>query len=98
MKPCPHKENTQKPGVQKMTRGLRKIGVTKLIKQKLFERASRKCEKCGSTRNLEVHHKIPIEQGGTHDLSNLKLLCHRCVMTNFEELHKKDERGGEDNE
>lgn len=40
------------------------------------------CERCFEQGILvsvdEVHHKIPISQGGTHDRSNLMSLCKSC--------------------
>lgn len=40
------------------------------------------CEKCYERGVLvpvdEVHHKIPISQGGTHDKNNLMSLCRSC--------------------
>ncbi|MDQ3336537.1 MAG: HNH endonuclease [Myxococcota bacterium] len=35
---------------------------------------------CRSARGLECHHKIPRADGGTHDPSNLHLLCSACHM------------------
>lgn len=34
------------------------------------------CEECGEPA-VEVHHKIPLAQGGTHKWENLKALCKR---------------------
>ena len=31
----------------------------------------KKCGKCGSTENLELHHMIPMSLGGTNDENNL---------------------------
>lgn len=40
------------------------------------------CERCFERGILvpveEVHHKVPISQGGTHDRSNLMSLCKSC--------------------
>ncbi|MFV0441909.1 MAG: HNH endonuclease [Lachnospirales bacterium] len=40
------------------------------------------CEECSKaeryTRASEVHHKIPLSQGGTHDRDNLMSLCKSC--------------------
>jgi 5-methylcytosine-specific restriction protein A len=40
------------------------------------------CERCFANGILvpveEVHHKVPISQGGTHDPSNLMSLCRSC--------------------
>jgi hypothetical protein len=30
---------------------------------------------CRSSRNLEIHHKVPRSKGGSHDAANLELLC-----------------------
>ena len=37
-----------------------------------------RCELCGSKRNLEVHHKIPVVCGGSDDLNNLIVVCEIC--------------------
>ena len=40
------------------------------------------CEECMRTGKMtpatEVHHMIPLVQGGTHAYSNLQALCHSC--------------------
>ena len=36
------------------------------------------CVRCGSGRRLHVHHRIPLRDGGSNELSNLELVCHRC--------------------
>lgn len=48
------------------------------IKKKALERASFKCERCWSERNLEFHHRSPVVKGGTPDLDNCIVLCSSC--------------------
>lgn len=36
------------------------------------------CAECGVGNMLQLHHKRPISQGGTHRLDNLVLLCRFC--------------------
>lgn len=36
------------------------------------------CELCGDTRNLEVHHIIPVVCGGSNDINNLIVICGAC--------------------
>lgn len=36
------------------------------------------CELCGSKINLQQHHILPIQHGGTDDESNLTTLCKTC--------------------
>jgi 5-methylcytosine-specific restriction endonuclease McrA len=38
----------------------------------------RGCQRCGSARRLEVHHVLPLAQGGDNRPANLRLLCHQC--------------------
>ena len=36
------------------------------------------CQRCGRFIGLEVHHKIPLANGGTDELDNLIVLCSVC--------------------
>lgn len=54
-------------------------------KRKVLEKQSC-CEICGRTIGLEVHHKIPLIQGGTNAIENLQVLCGVC----HEDKHKYD--------
>ena len=53
---------------------------------KMFPKSELKCELCGVTKALEIHHRIPISKGGTDDKSNLQILCKNCHYS----LHHKN--------
>lgn len=36
------------------------------------------CSWCKSTQDLTVDHIKPLSKGGTHDLTNLRVLCRTC--------------------
>ncbi|WP_338048137.1 HNH endonuclease signature motif containing protein [Ligilactobacillus ceti] len=37
------------------------------------------CFKAGVMKEVEqVHHKLPLNEGGTHDINNLISLCQSC--------------------
>lgn len=36
------------------------------------------CFNCGSSECIELHHIVPLEFGGTNNISNIAVLCHRC--------------------
>lgn len=51
------------------------------LRYEILERDNFTCQKCGRSApsvKLEVHHIIPIEEGGTDDPSNLITLCWAC--------------------
>ena len=54
------------------------------IKDAIYKKYGYKCSICGKTNNLQIHHKIPIKDGGTNDLFNLIPLCKDC----HEKIHK----------
>jgi 5-methylcytosine-specific restriction protein A len=53
----------------------------------ILERDGYKCNLCGKTKRLEVHHVIPVAFNGTLILekSNGITLCHLC----HKKIHKK---------
>ncbi|MBP2147259.1 5-methylcytosine-specific restriction endonuclease McrA [Methanofollis sp. W23] len=61
-----------------------------------LERDGHKCNRCGATDALEVHHIVPVHAGGTNTKENLTTLCHKChVMIHAEEresLRREKER------
>ena len=44
-------------------------------KRLALRRAGGRCENCGQKRQVQVDHRIPVTQGGTHALANLQVLC-----------------------
>lgn len=33
------------------------------------------CVYCGGIENLHIHHIVPVERGGRHELANLEVVC-----------------------
>jgi 5-methylcytosine-specific restriction endonuclease McrA len=36
------------------------------------------CEKCGTSLNLAVDHKVPLSVGGKNNYTNIRILCRDC--------------------
>lgn len=36
------------------------------------------CQYCGSTKNIEIDHILPVAKGGANEIANLQLLCYSC--------------------
>ena len=47
-------------------------------RQKVYNRANRRCEICGRTTGLQIHHIVRRSQLGSDKLDNLILLCWNC--------------------
>ena len=52
--------------------------ISKAVREAVFKRDNYCCVKCGSTKNLEVDHKVSLANGGTNEMANLQTLCQDC--------------------
>lgn len=50
----------------------------KKARQSVIERDLHKCVECGGTDNLNVHHIIERNKGGSNSIDNLQTLCELC--------------------
>jgi 5-methylcytosine-specific restriction endonuclease McrA len=48
------------------------------VKKEVWNRDDRKCVKCGSQKNLEFDHIIPVSKGGSNTARNVQILCKKC--------------------
>lgn len=54
--------------------------------QLIIEHLGCKCDKCGSTDDLELDHIVPLSQGGDDTIENLQVLCSAChAMKSYQE-------------
>lgn len=53
-------------------------GLTESERDDILDRDNRKCRMCDSQEDLEVHHVIPVSQGGSKEDDNLCTLCNDC--------------------
>jgi hypothetical protein len=65
-----------------------KLGIRayRRIMKRVLERDGWRCQKCGSLKNLQVHHKIKRSQQGSDSLVNLVTLCAYCHMAEHGQL------------
>jgi 5-methylcytosine-specific restriction endonuclease McrA len=55
-----------------------RVAVPAATLRALFTRAGHRCEECGQTGPLEVHHKKRVSRGGGNDLADLEAVCKAC--------------------
>ena len=64
---------------QDKTARLRSTKAWQVARAQAKRRDGHRCTVCGGTKNLEVHHIVPLEEiGAAFDLSNLATLCTGC--------------------
>lgn len=50
-----------------------------VVRKAVLDRDGYICQGCAADdRPLEVHHIVPIQRGGSNEMSNLNTLCDRC--------------------
>lgn len=68
----------------------------------VMERDDYRCQMCGRTVEdgvkLHIDHIVPVSKGGTNDMNNLQVLCHKCNLAKHDRLDLKAtrEKIGED--
>ncbi len=56
------------------------------IMKRVLERDGWRCRKCGSMKDLQIHHNIKRSQQGNDALQNLVTLCAYCHMAEHGQL------------
>lgn len=59
---------------------LRKEFSSAKFHKQLPERCGTECVNCGDSENIEYHHAVPLEVGGTNNFKNIIPLCRTCHM------------------
>ena len=49
-----------------------------LARKRIINKRGHKCEVCGYTGYIELHHIVQMINGGYHDEDNVILLCEKC--------------------
>jgi len=51
------------------------------VKNAVWKRDERQCVMCGSNKDLQYDHIIPLSLGGGNQVENIQLLCKDCNLT-----------------
>jgi len=70
--------NTSKKYVRNVLSGRIEHGLTNKERKDILERDDYQCKLCSEENNLEVHHVIPVANGGGKYSKNLCTLCSNC--------------------
>ncbi len=56
------------------------IRVHGALRKRILKRDNYECQECGCSKELKVHHKMPVILNGSNEEDNLITLCHTCHM------------------
>ncbi len=52
--------------------------IKRMLWGRIVDEGCYRCESCGSSRHLTLHHKVPLEFGGSNEPENIEPLCSIC--------------------
>jgi TPR repeat protein len=55
-----------------------RMAISSQVRREVWRRDGGACVKCGSRRNLEYDHIVPVSKGGSNTARNIELLCEVC--------------------
>jgi len=67
-------------GIDRNHKPRSKMNARQRVAERVLERDDHRCQECGSTEGLTIHHLIPQRESGTNKLCNLVTLCGVCHL------------------
>jgi 5-methylcytosine-specific restriction endonuclease McrA len=52
--------------------------VMAFVRQAVYARDENKCVECGQPDGLVLDHLVPVDNGGSDTMSNLRVVCRTC--------------------
>lgn len=74
-------EQLQVLGIENNDKKTKRVYIPKVTKRKVFENCKGVCAICGrkvESNNFTIDHIIPLNRGGTNELSNYQIACGTC--------------------
>ena len=62
------------------------------VRKYVLDRDTNQCQSCGTQKALTIDHIIPLNLGGSNDLSNLQTLCQSCNSSKRDRLDDRFQR------
>lgn len=62
-------------------------------RQEIMNNTWNRCVNCGSDKDIEYHHIVPLANGGNHIFTNIAPLCHECHMKAHGKLQRVEDPG-----
>jgi len=60
--------------------------ISEHVRMYVWRRDKGKCMECGSIRNLEFDHIIPVSKGGSNTARNIRILCDNCNRSKSDKI------------
>jgi hypothetical protein len=71
-----HRDRGSAKGIRQESHS--RMAISSHVRREVWRRDGGSCVKCGSRRNLEFDHIVPVSRGGSNTARNIELLCETC--------------------
>ena len=68
---------------------MKRMSLTKTMKSEISRLYGYVCLNCGSDTDIELHHIVPLCNGGSHQARNIVPLCYKCHCKAHDKSYKK---------
>jgi DNA repair exonuclease SbcCD nuclease subunit len=72
----------------------RREQLTQKWREAVFECKGHKCAACNTTKNLEIHHVLPLINGGNNNMDNLLVVCQKHHKQLHGKIHRRTSENG----
>ena len=81
-----HKEQFRKSNPDLFFEGHKRHSIPSDIRKIVFKRDNGKCVKCGSDKEIQYDHIIPVSKGGATSVENIEILCQDCNRSKSDKI------------
>jgi hypothetical protein len=84
--PASHQGTTAEEGFQLARKGSTtteehpRRHVMAFVRQAVYARDDNRCVECGQPEGLVLDHLVPVDNGGSDTMSNLRVVCRTCLQ------------------
>ena len=81
-----HKEQFRASNPHLFFEGHKRHSIPSDVRKIIYKRDNGRCVRCGSDKEIEYDHIIPVSKGGSSTTNNIEILCQDCNRSKFDKI------------